>query len=121
MDALARMATCDLLAISDAPMPPPSIFLSSKLIDYLGAHRPVFALTPEGVTQELVQRAGGWAVSPDDPANVARTLSEAIREISARKIQPSERVRDDYRIDRIGGRFRDVLDQTIAAMGKTAQ
>jgi hypothetical protein len=73
------------------------------------------------VTQELVQRAGGWAVSPDDPANVARTLSEAIREISARKIQPSERVRDDYRIDRIGGRFRDVLDQTIAAMGKTAQ
>lgn len=121
MDALARMATCDLLAINDAPMPPPSIFLSSKLIDYLGAHRPIFAITPNGVTQELVQRAGGWSVSPDDPANVARTLSGAIRAISARKIQPSERVRDDYRIDRIGGRLRDVLDQTIDAINTSSE
>ncbi|MDE0779357.1 MAG: glycosyltransferase [Alphaproteobacteria bacterium] len=119
IDALARMETCDLLAISDAPMPPPSIFLSSKMIDYMGAYRPIFAITPEGVTQDLVQRTGGWVVDPDDPAAIAAKLSEAIREIKARKVRPSERVRNDYRIDRIGGRLRDLLDQTIAQMGQT--
>jgi hypothetical protein len=119
-DALARMATCDILTTSDAPMPPPSIFLSSKMIDYLGAYRPVFAITPEGVTADLVRQTGGWTVSPDNPAQIAETLARAIREVSTDKTTPSDDIRSAYHIDRIGERFRAILDQTIAAQSPTS-
>lgn len=113
--ALADMAAFDILLLSDAPMPPPSIFLSSKLIDYLGAGRPVFAITPEGATTDVVRRAGGWTVSPDDPAIVAEVLAKAIREFNSNKAASYDEVRAEYRIDRIGGELRDVLDRIIPA------
>jgi hypothetical protein len=113
--ALNRMAACDILVISDAPTPDRSIFLTSKIIDYLGARRPLFAITPEGPTKDLIKRVGGWSASPDDPEAVVATLADAIRSVAMSDADISDTVLDEYRIDLIGRRFRDILDQTIAA------
>lgn len=114
-DALARMTSFDILVISDAPMATRSIFLTSKIVDYLGANRPFFAITPEGPTKDLIESTGGWSVSPDDPVAVAAALVRAIRTIGTTHTGPSAAVRDEYRIDRIGHHFRDILDAVVAS------
>ncbi len=114
-DALARMTTYDALVISDAPMASRSIFLTSKIIDYLGTQRPLFAITPEGPTKDLIERARGWYVHPDDPSEVATVLAEVIRSVGTDKTQMPGAVREKYRIDRIGRHFRDILDTVIAS------
>ncbi|MBT4771805.1 MAG: glycosyltransferase [Rhodospirillaceae bacterium] len=114
-DALARMKNFDLLVISDAPMASRSIFLTSKIVDYLGTQRPIFAITPEGPTKDLIDRIGGWSVSPDDPSEVAAAMVDAIQGVNATKAEESDAARDAYAIDRIGRRFRDILDQVIAS------
>jgi len=119
-DALNRMTGYDILVISDAPTPLRSIFLTSKIVDYLGAKRPLFAITPDGPTKDLIERIGGWAVGPDDPAEVAAALAEAVRSLAVSKPELSDVVRDEYRVDRIGRRFRDVLDHVIASKATAA-
>ncbi|MBT5944964.1 MAG: glycosyltransferase [Rhodospirillaceae bacterium] len=114
-DALVRMKSFDLLVISDAPMSTRSMFLTSKIVDYLGSGRPLFAITPEGPTNDLIERIGGWSVSPDDSADVANVLSDAIRGVNAAIPHRSDAARDEYSIERIGRRFRDILDKVIAS------
>lgn len=118
--ALARMAACDILVISDAPTPTRSIFLTSKIVDYLGANRPLFAITPEGPTKDLIERVGGWAVNPDTPSDVASTLAEAIRRVHASEAPLSETVRDEYRADRIGRQLRTILEDVVSRGNKPA-
>ena len=112
--ALDRMAACDILIISDAPTPSRSIFLTSKIVDYLGTQRPLFAITPQGPTQDLIERVGGWSVDPADIAAIATTLANAISTVAAGQAASSAAVRNEYRIDNIGRQFRAVLDRVIA-------
>ena len=113
--ALNRMTACDILVISDAPTPTRSIFLTSKVVDYLGAGRPIFAITPEGPTKDLVEQLGGWAVDPRDGTSIAHLLADAIRKVGSSEATISKAVSNEYRIDRIGRHFRDILDATIAS------
>lgn len=119
-EALSRMAACDILVISDAPVESRSIFLTSKIVDYLGARSPLFAITPDGPTKDLIDRIGGWSVSPDDPAEVSAVLIDAIRGVNATHVEQSDAAREEYRIDRIGRRFRDILDELIASKAAPA-
>lgn len=110
-EALAQMATCDILVISDAAVGTRSIFLTSKIVDYLGTRRPLFAITPEGPTNDLINRIGGWSVSPNDPDMAAKVLIDAIRGANATKVEQPDTARDEYRIDKIGQSFRAILDK----------
>lgn len=75
--SLALMRSADLLLVLDAPAQR-SVFLPSKLIEYLGADRPVLAITPPGPAQRLVEKCGGWTVGPGDPIAIADTLAGAL-------------------------------------------
>ncbi|HET6866630.1 MAG TPA: hypothetical protein VFH80_12005, partial [Solirubrobacteraceae bacterium] len=75
--SLELMRSADLLVVVDAPAEL-SVFLPSKLIDYLGARRPLLALTPPGAASSLVRAAGGRAARPDDPAACADALRAAL-------------------------------------------
>ncbi len=114
-EALRRMAAYDALVVSDAPSATRSIFLTSKIVDYLGTRRPIFAITPDGPSKDLVERAGGWTVGPGNATEIANVLTEVIRTIGAVNVQTSDSVRQDYRIDRIGRRFREILDGVVAS------
>lgn len=73
LESLRLMRASDGLLVIDAPSEL-SVFLPSKLIDYVGAARPVFSITPEGAAEGLVRRLGGWVADPSDAAAVAETL-----------------------------------------------
>jgi hypothetical protein len=77
--SLELMRSADLLVVVDAPAEL-SVFLPSKLIDYLGARRPVLALTPPGTASSLVGELGGIVARPEDPGACADALRAAVAE-----------------------------------------
>jgi hypothetical protein len=73
VESLRLMSEADGLLVIDAPAEL-SVFLPSKLIDYVGAARPVFGITPPGAAAGLIRRLGGWVADPSDAAAAADTL-----------------------------------------------
>jgi len=112
--SLELMATADLLLAVDAPADL-SVFLPSKIVDYLGAARPVLAITPRGASDELVRRLGGWVADPLDTAAVERAIEAAIEgAFDARGLAfGSDGVRERYQVDRVGREFGYLIDRTV--------
>ncbi|HXJ83790.1 MAG TPA: hypothetical protein VMS64_34530, partial [Candidatus Methylomirabilis sp.] len=56
--SLSLMDEADGLLVIDAPFEA-SPFLPSKLVDYLGARKPIVGLTPSGASARLIEQLGG--------------------------------------------------------------
>lgn len=79
LESLALMREVDGLLLIDAPTEDAaeSIFLPSKLIDYLGSQTPVVALTPgRGATARVLDECGGVVCPLERPAELDRFLLE---------------------------------------------
>lgn len=83
-ESLRLMAEADGLLIIDAPADV-SVFLPSKLVDYLGAARPVMGFTPRGAARTLIERLGGWTVDPADARAGADALKNFLEHLRARR------------------------------------
>jgi hypothetical protein len=80
LDSLALMRSHEALLLIDAPLASTaeSVFLPSKLIDYLGAGVPIVAVTPErGATARVVRETGGIVCALERPQELDALL-EAI-------------------------------------------
>ncbi len=82
LDSLALMSAVDYLLVVDAPLrhSEESVFLPSKLVDYLGSGKPVIGVTPErGTTARVLSETGNlWCNVADDEETArlfAKTLS----------------------------------------------
>ncbi|HEV3467908.1 MAG TPA: glycosyltransferase [Pyrinomonadaceae bacterium] len=84
LESLRLMSSADGLLVADAPAEV-SVFLPSKLIDYVGAARPILALSPRGAAAALVRRLGGWVADPSDDAAVAAELKSFVNFLRGRK------------------------------------
>jgi hypothetical protein len=73
LTSLSLMSSADGLLVIDAPAET-SVFLPSKLIDYIGAARPVFGITPPGTASKLIAELGGWVADPTDGIRTERAL-----------------------------------------------
>lgn len=82
VQSLRLMRSADLLLVMDAPFDQ-NVFLPSKLIDYIGAARPILAFSPPGTSANLVSRLGGWVANPSDKCEVAYSLVEALESLEA--------------------------------------
>lgn len=83
-ESLSLAARADGLLIIDAPAER-SVFLPSKLVDYVGAARPVLGLTPPGTSANLIGRLGGWTADPSDAAAMRRATEEFLSYLSAER------------------------------------
>lgn len=110
-ESLREMRRADLLVVVDAGLEPemerafaPSPFLPSKLVDYLGARRPVFGIaTPLSPTWRVLERYGMPVATSTD---ARRVLGDALGRLPAlaeiavtndyREFEP-EAVRDSFR------------------------
>ena len=78
-DATAQAADADVLVVIDAASETPSLFLPSKLVDYLPLRKPILGITPaRGASATLLARLGCSAVSPDDQQAVEAALRDLI-------------------------------------------
>lgn len=65
LESLNLMKSADALLILDAPGHE-NLFLPSKLIDYIGAGKPIMGLTPPGTSAYIIKELGGQTALPDD-------------------------------------------------------
>ena len=66
------------VAVIDAPFEQ-SVFLPSKLVNYMGAQRPIFEITPPGMSARLVSDLGGLVAHPNDLDEIAAKLADRSR------------------------------------------
>jgi glycosyltransferase involved in cell wall biosynthesis len=114
VDSLALMTSADLLVVVDAPARE-SVFLPSKLIDYLGSGRPVLALTPPGPARAVVAEDGGWYADPEDASACAKALRAAVAAVSADRTRTwgNTALRSSFEADEVAGRLSVVLDDAV--------
>lgn len=109
LEALQLMRKSDLLLNIDADMAL-SPFLSSKLIDYIGANRPIFGISPPGASQKLIEEMGFLVASPSKPTEISEKLTQMIRSIRNKSFSEIPKdIRKRYTMDVVGKQMADVL------------
>lgn len=112
-ESLRLMRAADALLIIDAPFEH-NVFFPSKLVDYLGAGRPLVALTPSGTTADIVAAAGGLVASPASEASIAEGIERALAELRAGMLPaPAQEVVRRYDVSRVAAEF-DALVRELA-------
>lgn len=113
LESLSLMKAADVLLLIDAPLvsTEESVFLPSKLIDYLGSGRPVLAVTPShGATARVVRECGGVVVPIEEQEKLDQVLIDIIASGGlSTSTQEDAAALYDYR--RVG---RDLLDRLSA-------
>jgi glycosyltransferase involved in cell wall biosynthesis len=113
--SLELMVSADLLLVIDAPAKE-SVFLPSKLIDYLGARRLIFGIVPPGTSARVIRSFGGLTADPADPEAIAEVLATiAARMNSTRDWSPiaSEAQFAEYEVSRVASRFDAIIRDAL--------
>lgn len=116
-ESLSLMAASDGLLVIDAPMER-SVFLPSKLIDYVGAARPILGITPQGTSANLIRQLGGWVAEPSEIKSIAQVLAEFLSSLRLGRargvaVWGDEVVRNRYEAPIVGANFRNMLAKLI--------
>jgi len=113
-ESLALMTSSDGLLIIDAPADI-SVFLPSKLIDYIGADKPIFGITPKGTAADLIAELGGSVADPAQTQKISAGLSRFIQELGSRRSGQFNKpwgeaeVRERFTADRVSSDFLSTL------------
>jgi len=116
-ESLGLAARAEVLLLIDAPLAE-SVFLPSKLVDYLPLGRPILGLTPaRGESADLLARLGCPVVPPDDPPAIAEALTRLLDTWRAGELRAPARfgrVATEYDINRTTAALARVLDRAAA-------
>lgn len=112
IEALSKMQEADLLVLVDAPGVGKSIYLPSKLVDYIGSGQPVLALSREGVITTVVNKLGGMVADPSDVSAVSDALKKWV---AYRKAPSTKNIRllEEYQSTNVGAKFRSMIDELL--------
>jgi glycosyltransferase involved in cell wall biosynthesis len=85
----AWAAAADVLLVIDAPAEE-SLFLPSKLVDYLPAGKPILALTPpHGASADVVRDLGYPVIAPENEAGIAQAVETLLEAHSEGRLSAS--------------------------------
>jgi hypothetical protein len=108
------MVDSDLLLVIDAPAAL-SVFLPSKLIDYLGAGVPIMGIVPPGTSAALLARLGAVLADPRQPEEIDTALRRALAEARQRRsLAPAPPwgdpvIRAGFTAERVASQFAEIL------------
>lgn len=74
-ESLKLMHQADILLLIEAPITN-SVFLPSKLVEYLGAEKPVLSITPKGTGYRVTKEVGGFVSDIQNHAEIVQTLKD---------------------------------------------
>lgn len=91
---------------------------TGKLFEYLGAGKPILALTAGTEAEAIVRDTGaGWVVPPDDPAAIRTMLAQLSADIGSNPVaRSSARIRS-YERQQQAGRYAGLLADIVASTG----
>lgn len=109
LENLNAMTKADILLLIDAPNDSGETpFFPSKLVDYLGAKRPILGITElSGTAPDILRSYGYPVIRPDDVDGIAARLEawmDSPPETSAKSI-------DEFTTDVVVGRLTELLEQ----------
>jgi len=74
-DVFSHLFGSDVLLLIDAPSAKESVFLPSKLIEYINMAKPILAVVPEGASADVVRATKtGVVVAPDDAEGIKNAI-----------------------------------------------
>jgi hypothetical protein len=120
------MSNTDLLLVIDGP-DDISVFLPSKLIDYLGAGVPILGIAPPGASADLLTRLRARVADPRKPEAVAAALRSAIAEAAQRRKSPRSEpwgdaaIVDGYNITDVSATLSKLVNDLLADTGCPTQ
>jgi glycosyltransferase involved in cell wall biosynthesis len=104
----------DVLVVIDAPAAE-SLFLPSKLIEYLPLRKPILGLTPSrGPSADLIRALGYPVVDPDDEGAIERALENLLDAKRSGLLGPSadhDAVAAEYDVRRTTAAFAEILER----------
>jgi len=110
-ESLGLMRKSDILLLVDAPSDV-NLFLSSKLIDYLGASRPILGITSTKGTAGRLLGEYGWQVHhPDDVAGIAQALEDYLSRLGEYQEQAQQMDTDRYRSESVVKELSTIIDR----------
>lgn len=113
-ESVRAAATADALLVIDAPSEN-SVFLPSKLVEYLALRKPILGLTPErGASSDLLRRLDYPVASPQDSIAIASRLQELLSQWRRGHLCVSpkhDQVAAEYDIRRVAERFAALLSE----------
>jgi glycosyltransferase involved in cell wall biosynthesis len=110
--SLALAKASDLLLNVDAPADI-SVFLPSKLVDYVGAGKPIFGITPPGTASRLIRDLGGWVANPTDPSEIAGQLACALAYVERHRNASwgNAEIKARYEASTVARRFEQLVEE----------
>lgn len=119
-ESLSMMTSASGLMVIDAPVPKnrESVFLPSKLIEYVGADRPIIGLTPPGTAAYLISRLGGWVADPGSAEQVAEVVRQFLSFIWEHRDDlvagwGRSDVREEFEAKAVARKFHDVVMELV--------
>ena len=119
-ESLSLMTSAAGLMVIDLPVPgnKESVFLPSKLIEYVGADRPIIGLTPRGTAADLIKRLGGWVADPASAEQVAEVMRQFLVYLLGRRDSPStgwgpSELRGEFEAKVVAKKFQNVLMEFV--------
>jgi hypothetical protein len=109
IDSLKLMSQSSMLLIIDAPFEN-SPFFPSKLVDYIGANKPIFAITPPGASQRIVEELGFLVAHPNSPEEIATQFLKMITKFLEGQYQGiPDATRNRYEVSVVGNQLKEIL------------
>jgi len=117
MRSIELMASADGLLVVDAPAEK-SVFLPSKLIDYVGSGRPILGITPQGAAASLIDRLGGWIADPGNVEASTEAVTSFLGYIRSQRNKTrspwgNPLVRRSYEASEVAELFNQILKELI--------
>ncbi|PWK15679.1 glycosyltransferase [Tumebacillus permanentifrigoris] len=111
--SLELMAQTDVLLLVDAPSDV-NLFLSSKLIDYLGARRPVLGITStKGTAGRLLQEYGWQVHHPDNIASIADALELYLSQLEQQQAHANAIPVDRFSSEHVVGQLAELCVEAM--------
>jgi glycosyltransferase involved in cell wall biosynthesis len=111
VDSLKLMKSADVLLVIDAPAKE-NLFLTSKIIDYVGANVTIFAVTPKsGPTAELIDEIGWRSFEHEDITGMSIQIIEYLELKKNKRLSGNinKTIYDRFRIETVGQQYLDII------------
>jgi hypothetical protein len=117
-ESLHPACAASALLVIDAPSATESVFLPSKLVEYIGTRRPVWGITPPGTSAELITEWAGSAAAcaaPGDIEAVARMLLAGLGSLDASPVfSGADAIAARFAPGQVSGALRQHLRSAVA-------